>query len=546
MAEGEGTDAKIASLAQQMEKMTLMMAKLVEDLASKPQDEIPEDSIRKTSRTKTSKVKKKVQFSEEEDFDKEEESAEQFGADQSQEKESDADKASKSKTSMNGLKIDVKIDIPAYDGEINAEKLDNWIDQLETYYTIYEYNNRQRINFAMLKLTNHALTWWKAYNKRYSITTMTGKKFKRAIRKQFYPVGFEEDRWFKWQHLRQSFRQSHCNKPGHSKETCYILHPELREKEKEKRSNRKDLKRALNANKTVEIPKMMQLDTKLTLMTQKLVPLEGSEDLFNVRIQVKHDLIDTIIDPGSQKNLISEVLVRKLQLTTTPHPNPYPLGWIQKDVESQITQQCTFKFAITREYIDEVTCEVVPLDVYQVIFGSPHLWDRDAVFYRRHQKYRFLKDGVEYFIHASKVSLSNSLISANQAKRMVNACGKFVLLVKLDMEELQLEFSDLFENVEVQKSEEKKRQVKELLEQGVLKPSCSPYGSPVLLVPKKDGSWLSSMVHQTRFEVWLSSSQNQRIRYMENYIQNQTGPLRVASDAVWFMQCSGNIYASHE
>ncbi|BFG20882.1 hypothetical protein CerSpe_071560 [Prunus speciosa] len=166
MVEGEGTDAKIASLVQQMEKMTLMMAKLVEDLARKPQDEIPEDSRRKTSRTKTSKVKKRMQFSEEEDSDEEEESAEEFGANQSQEKESDADKASKSKTSMNGLKIDVKIDILVYDGKINTEKLDNWIDQLETYYTIYEYNNHESINFATLKLTKHALTWWKAYNKR--------------------------------------------------------------------------------------------------------------------------------------------------------------------------------------------------------------------------------------------------------------------------------------------------------------------------------------------------------------------------------------------
>ncbi|PQQ04615.1 uncharacterized protein Pyn_15177 [Prunus yedoensis var. nudiflora] len=93
MVEGEGTDAKIASLVQQMEKMTLMMAKLVEDLARKPQDEIPEDSRRKTSRTKTSKVKKRMQFSEEEDSDEEEEFAEEFGANQSQEKESDADKA---------------------------------------------------------------------------------------------------------------------------------------------------------------------------------------------------------------------------------------------------------------------------------------------------------------------------------------------------------------------------------------------------------------------------------------------------------------------
>ncbi|CAL8175370.1 unnamed protein product [Prunus armeniaca] len=72
IVEGEGTDAKIASLAQQMEKMTLMMANLVKDLARKSQDEIYEDSRRKTSRTKTSKVKKRVQFSEEEDSNEEE------------------------------------------------------------------------------------------------------------------------------------------------------------------------------------------------------------------------------------------------------------------------------------------------------------------------------------------------------------------------------------------------------------------------------------------------------------------------------------------
>lgn len=68
----------------------------------------------------------------------------------------------------------------------------------------------------------------------------------------------------------------------------------------------------------------------------------------------------------------------------------FSLGWIQKDVELKITKQCTLRFAITEKYIDEVTCEVVPLDVCQVIFGSPYLWDRDAIHYRRLQKYRFL------------------------------------------------------------------------------------------------------------------------------------------------------------
>lgn len=107
----------------------------------------------------------------------------------------------------------------------------------------------------------------------------------------------------------------------------------------------------------------------------------------------------------------------------------FSLGWIQKDVELKITKQCTLRFAITEKYIDEVTCEVVPLDVCQVIFCSPYLWDRDAIHYRRLQKYRFFKDGMEFMINAAKTQETVSLITAAQAKRLVNACGKLILLM---------------------------------------------------------------------------------------------------------------------
>ena len=32
-------------------------------------------------------------------------------------------------------------------------------------------------------------------------------------------------------------------------------------------------------------------------------------------------------------------------------------------------------------------------------------------------------------------------------------------------------------------------QIKDLLAQGFIRPSCSPYGAPILFVPKKDGRW---------------------------------------------------------
>jgi len=41
----------------------------------------------------------------------------------------------------------------------------------------------------------------------------------------------------------------------------------------------------------------------------------------------------------------------------------------------------------------------------------------------------------------------------------------------------------IMENVEI------KRQIKYLLDKGFIRPSTSPCGSPIVLIPKKDGTW---------------------------------------------------------
>ena len=51
-------------------------------------------------------------------------------------------------------------------------------------------------------------------------------------------------------------------------------------------------------------------------------------ELFHVRVISKHTKIDTLFDSGSQANLFSEDLVKKLNLETIPNPMPYPLGLI--------------------------------------------------------------------------------------------------------------------------------------------------------------------------------------------------------------------------
>jgi len=53
--------------------------------------------------------------------------------------------------------------------------------------------------------------------------------------------------------------------------------------------------------------------------------------LFHIKIKVKKTKIDAMFDSGSQENLIAPELSNNLGLEVYDHPNPYPLGWVNKD-----------------------------------------------------------------------------------------------------------------------------------------------------------------------------------------------------------------------
>jgi len=66
-----------------------------------------------------------------------------------------------------------------------------------------------------------------------------------------------------------------------------------------------------------------EVDPSLILMTSDHT--KTPSHLFSHNFQVRQSLALMVMDNGSQKNLISQDLVHKLKLPTTPHPNPYQL-----------------------------------------------------------------------------------------------------------------------------------------------------------------------------------------------------------------------------
>ena len=118
---------------------------------------------------------------------------------------------------------------------------------------------------------------------------------------------------------------------------------------------------------------------------------DARSKLFHLRVIMRHTKVDTLIDSGSQSNLISEEVVKQLGLNTQMHHKPYSLKWISNNHKLYITKQCTLKFAISSKFVDEVTCDVVPLNECGMVLGNPYLYDHKEIFYMEHKQYHLTK-----------------------------------------------------------------------------------------------------------------------------------------------------------
>lgn len=140
---------------------------------------------------------------------------------------------------------------------------------------------------------------------------------------------------------------------------------------------------------------------------------EERTQLFRIKIQAKKARVDLLFDSESQANLIVEDLVKKLGLKTYDHPHPYPLGWVHNDAKLQVIKQCKLRFAINANFIDEVTIDVVPLDKCDLVFGSPYMFDGNAIYYRKKNKYRVIKGRTTCDVHAHKSKKKILLVTTN-------------------------------------------------------------------------------------------------------------------------------------
>jgi hypothetical protein len=119
----------------------------------------------------------------------------------------------KTPSQIPSLKLDIKFELPMYNGEVNAERLDNWIRQIEVYCRIQKIQDDEtNIQLASLRLDSAALIWWESKTqedmKKHGKILTSWNDFTVAIKRQFYPLAYMQKATMDWQNFRQAKGQN--------------------------------------------------------------------------------------------------------------------------------------------------------------------------------------------------------------------------------------------------------------------------------------------------------------------------------------------------
>jgi hypothetical protein len=63
--------------------------------------------------------------------------------------------ASSSSGGTTPFKVKINFDIPIFEGHIDTNVIDKWLNLLEGYFSIHNFSNRENITFALLKVVPH-------------------------------------------------------------------------------------------------------------------------------------------------------------------------------------------------------------------------------------------------------------------------------------------------------------------------------------------------------------------------------------------------------
>ncbi|OMP02325.1 hypothetical protein CCACVL1_02831 [Corchorus capsularis] len=115
------------------------------------------------------------------------------------------------------------------------------------------------------------------------------------------------------------------------------------------------------------------------------------ENLFHTRMYANGKPSSVIIDGESCTNIVSDYLVKELQLPTSKHPKPYSLGWFNDGEEIRVNKQVLVSLSLGR-YKEDILCDVLPMRACHVLLGKPWQYENKVKHDKETNKYSFCRN----------------------------------------------------------------------------------------------------------------------------------------------------------
>ena len=106
------------------------------------------------------------------------------------------------------LKLDRKYNLPMFNGEVNAKKLDDQVRKIEVFCRIQKLTGDEtKIYLASLRLGGTTILWWDRKTQEELLVRdkviSSCSEFVLTLKKQFYPLGYKQQVMMEWHNYRK-------------------------------------------------------------------------------------------------------------------------------------------------------------------------------------------------------------------------------------------------------------------------------------------------------------------------------------------------------
>ncbi|KAF9614589.1 hypothetical protein IFM89_019372 [Coptis chinensis] len=237
------------------------------------------------------------------------------------------------------------VEIPEFHGGLLAEEFLNWLGTVKEVLDFKEVPENKKVPLVATKIRGRAATWWQQLKvvrlRRGKEKLESWEKMKKRMRVEFLPYNHNRVLYQQLQNLRQGTKSV----DDYTKEFYHLIaRNDLSDSEEQLVSRyigglKQQLHDTLNLFDCYSVseahPRAVHLEKQLGGKVEN-----GDSwlrhNIFHITCTVGGKICRSVIDSGSCENVVAEEVVKKLNLETEPHPNPYNLLWLKKGSEVKV------------------------------------------------------------------------------------------------------------------------------------------------------------------------------------------------------------------